>query len=212
MRIDIDQLMNADTLVYKHTQTNLEKNAELYSKYGVFALATQNGKFVGSTMVLGTKKLNKKSFSGLKTSLFKKDVNVQLYFVRPTFLINICAVNGSYAAGDKTAQFKGVINAKVELSNPEKFVNFVQQFAADKSGIIISERDFAGFIIGAALSEMIPGNQIRPFKPENGNRTHDMYRGNLALRVYFGADKVNRYGAIGLRARSVEIDAVELSY
>lgn len=215
MRIDVEQLMKADTLVYKHTQTNLEKNAELYSKYGVFALATQNGKFVGSTMVFGTRKLNKKSFSGLKTSLFKKDVNVQLYFVRPTFIINNCTLDESFTVGNKKAHFKGTVNAKVELANAEKFVNFVKEFSADKSGVIVTEADFGGFIIGAALNEMITEGKVRTFKYENnihGGITRETYLGQLAFRVYFADDKINRYGAIGLRARSIEVDPREVSY
>ena len=215
MRIDVDQLMKADTLVYKHTQTNLEKNMELYCKYGVFALATQNGKFVGSAMLLGTTKLNKKSFKGLKTSLFKKDVNVQLYFVRPTFIINNCTLDESFTVVNKKVRFKGTVNAKIELAHAEKFVNFVKEFSANKSGVIVTEADFAGFLIATALNEMAAKGELRTFKYENnahGGRTHESYLGNLAFRVYFADDKINRYGAVGLRARSIQVEAKEVSY
>lgn len=213
-RIDVEQLMKVDTLVYKHTQTNLEKNVEIYSKYGVFALAVQNGKFVSHAMILGTTKLNKKTFKGLKTSLFKKDVNVQLYFVRPTFIID-CALDDTYKAAEKNVRFKGKIKAKLELADPQKFVNFVQQFSANSSGIIVTEADFGGFIIAAAFNEMIPAGSAHRFKYENnihGGITRETYLGQLSFRVYFAAEKINRYTAVGLRARSIEVDPKEVSY
>lgn len=214
-RTEIDKLMKADTLVYKLPETKLEKNMELYDKYGVFAIAVQNGKYVGHTMLLGTRKLNKKSFSGLKTSLFKKEVNVQLYFVRPTFIIE-CNLNSTFDAAGKPAHFKGKVNAKLELSDPAKFANFVEQFASDRKGIIVTEADMGGFIIGAALTEMIPAGKVRAFKPGDpnvhGGRTHETYMGQLVFRTYFRAENVNRYTAIGLKARSIEVEPIELSF
>lgn len=213
-RIDIDQLMRVDTLVYKHSQTNLEKNVELYCKYGVFAIAEQNGKFVSCAMIMGTQKLNKKTFKGLKTSLFKKDVNVQLYFVRPTFIID-STLDDNYQAAGKNVHFKGKLNAKVELADPAKFLNFVQKFSSNRSGIIVNEADFAGFIIGAAFNEMIPAGSAHKFKYEKnmyGGITRETYLGQLSFRVYFAPEKINRYTAIGLKTRSIEVDPKEVSY
>ena len=204
-RIDLDQFMKADTLVYKYAQTNLEKNMELYSKYGYFVIAVQNGKYAGHAMVLGTRKLNKKSFSGLKTSLFKKDVNVQLYFVRATFAAN-CAVDDRYDIGSKKAHFKGQVNVKLELADAAKFAKFTEDFAAKRTCAVLDEAEFASFIIGAALTEMIPAGSIHPFVYEKniyGGGNREAYVANLSLRVYFKPEKFNRYTGIGLRARSI---------
>ena len=213
-RIDIDSLTKADTLVYKYTQTNLEKNMEIYSKYGYFVIAVQNGKYAGHAMALGTTKLGKKAFKGLKTSLFKKDVNVQLYFVRPTFMTNSAFID-EYQIGTKKARFKGQVNAKVELSDAEKFARFVGDFAAKRTGAVLNEAEFASFIIGAALTEMIPAGSIRPFVYEtnvHGGGNREALAANVVFRVYFKPEKINRYTAIGLRARSIEVDAKELSF
>ena len=213
-RIDIDSLTKADTLVYKYSQTNLEKNMEIYSKYGYFVIAEQNGKYAGHTMALGTTKLNKKAFKGLKTSLFKKDVNVQLYFVRPTFMIN-CALDYDVVAAAKNAHFRGAVDAKLELSDPEKLLRFVQRMGIKESGVIFNEATFAGFLIGSALDEMISKGSIHPFVHVtniHGGGNREAYVANLAFRVYFKPEKINRYASIGLRARSIEVDAKELAY
>ena len=213
-RIDVDKLMKADTLVYKHTQTNLEKNVELYCKYGVFAIAVQDGKYAGCTMVAGTKALNKKNFEGLKTSLFKKEVNVQLYFVCPTFIID-CALDDTYAVAGKNVRFKGKINAKLELADPVRFVNFVQDFSKNRSGIILTEENVGSFIITAMFDELIPKNAVHRFvyeKNEHGGITRETYLGQLMFRSYFNEKDINRYTSIGLRERSITVDAKEVTY
>ena len=49
MRIDVTSKMNISDLVYKHPETKLEKNMELYSKENLVAVVYQNGKFVNFT-------------------------------------------------------------------------------------------------------------------------------------------------------------------
>ena len=124
MKIDVRDKMNINALVYKHPETNLEKNAELCSNEVVAAVVYQNGKFIDFTYIHGSTKLNKKNFKGLKTSLFKKDVNAEIYFVRPDINVTFHSDN-DYDVEGKAAHFVGDLNASLSISNIQKYMEFV---------------------------------------------------------------------------------------
>ena len=62
---------------------------------------------------------------------------------------------------------------------------------------------------------MIPAGSAHKFKYEKnmyGGITRETYLGQLSFRVYFAPEKINRYTAIGLKTRSIEVDPKEVSY
>jgi len=208
MRIDVTTKMNTSDLVYKHPETKLEKNMELYSNDEIAAVVYQNGKFVNYAIFRGTKKLSKKNFKGLKASLFKKDINAEIYFVRPDINV-IFHSDNDYDVEGKAAHFVGDLKAALSVNNMQKYVEFIRRFSGSNTGVLFAKPEFGGFLIGTMVNDLILKEGMRPF---NAERTHESYMGNLKFKVYLKEEKIDRYYSIGLKARSIEVKPIELRF
>ena len=218
MRIEINENvlgLKTGILAYKHPETKLEKGMEFYSRdIDTIAVVYQNGKFAGAHEFRYSAKLDKKNFKGLKTSLFKKEIDAELYFIRPSTYIRV-DIDDYFDAAGKKVHFIGEVEAQLAISDAQKYVDFIRAFSGDKTGPLFGRADMAGFIIGAAAQDMITSKTARIFRYEpnqNGGRTHDAYMGKLAFDVYFKKEKINRYKSIGLTADSIKVDPKEFLY
>lgn len=218
MRIEVTEKVlgiASGILAYKHPETKLEKGMEFYSRdVDTIAVIYQNGKFAGAKEFRYSIKLDKKNFKGLKTSLFKKDIDAELYFIRPSTFIRFDS-DDYYDAAGKKVHFVGELETNLEVSDVQKYMHFVRTFSEGKTGPLLTRADMAAFIITTTAQDMITSGAARPFRYEpdkNGGRTHESYMGKLAFNAYFKDGKTNRYDAIGLKVNSIKIDPKEFIY